>query len=198
LKEQEAGQRKRGRVAHAWRPFFRDAFYTIRVVGNTVFSIRFIGSFPAVAMDSDEGPSTSELRANLYERPHDTSSLLALMRMRAGLREAGTLHLRHTRSAESVPVFAWMQNTLSGLQELRSSGEPDDGCATHVPRSTQECDAVAIIREHWPAFRERCALEETVTTRLRICASSRFVSAKCPRGSASTVHGERVNVNIEP
>jgi hypothetical protein len=27
--------------------------------------------------------------------------------------------------------------------------------ATYVPRSTQDCDAVAIVREHWPAFRDR-------------------------------------------
>jgi hypothetical protein len=27
--------------------------------------------------------------------------------------------------------------------------------ASYVPRSTQACDAVAIVREHWPAFRER-------------------------------------------
>jgi hypothetical protein len=33
-----------------------------------------------------------------------------------------------------------------------------DACharATYVPRSTQGCAAVAIVREHWPAFRER-------------------------------------------
>jgi hypothetical protein len=45
--------------------------------------------------------------------------------------------------------------------------------ATYGPRSTQGCDAVAIVREHWPAFRERGATYAQMspdTFLARLCA----------------------------
>jgi hypothetical protein len=65
---------------------------------------------------------------------------------------------RGTRRVTRVASFFVGERDRLAIGIERSGGRLSRARAIYISRITQDCDAMAIVREHWPAVRERARM----------------------------------------